>query len=82
MLFHTKVLLCAVIFHERTEWKLKYAGPPAPADVVKTILHLLYNLAAELTFTVIGCKAADVLLMTNRQERPVELGAERRLIDD
>lgn len=58
-----------MVFHERTEWKLMYAGPPAPADVVKTILHLLYNLAAELTFTVIACKAAEVLLMTNRQEK-------------
>ncbi|DBB15685.1 TPA: hypothetical protein ACH3X3_003895 [Trebouxia sp. C0006] len=58
-----------VVFHERTEWKLMYAGPPTPADVVKTILHLLYNLAAELTFTVIACKAAEVLLMTNRQEK-------------
>ena len=76
------MLLCAVVFHERTEWKLKYVGPPAPADVVKTILHLLYNLAAELLLTVIAWKAAEALLATNRQERPVESGYLRWLSDD
>lgn len=82
MLVYTKVLLCAVVFHERTDWKLKYAGPPTPAGVVKTILHLLYNLTADLTYTVVGCKAARVLLMTSRKEGPAEPGAQRLSSDD
>lgn len=68
-----------VIFHERTDWKLKYAGPPKPADVVKAILQLLYNLTAELTYSVIGCKACALLLMTKAQEGSAESGAQRHL---
>lgn len=80
--FDTKVLLCAVIFHERTDWKLKYAGPPAPADVVKTILQLLYNLTAELTLTVMRCTATELLLVTSHKDGPDESASQRRLNDD
>ncbi len=82
MLVYTKVLLCAAIFHERTDWKLKYVGPPKPADVVKMVLQLLHNLTAELTYTVIGCKAAELVLITKGTERSAESGAQRPLSDD
>jgi len=81
LLFHTNVLLCAVILHERTDWKLKYVGPPKPADVVKTVLQLLYNLTAELSYTVIGCKVAE-LLLARRKEAAAEPGAQRSLSVD
>ncbi|KAA6420846.1 MAG: U-box domain-containing protein [Trebouxia sp. A1-2] len=71
-----------VIFHERTDWKLKYAGPPAPADVVKTILQLLYNLTAELTLTVMRCTATELLLVTSHKDGPDESASQRRLNDD
>ncbi|KAL0041132.1 hypothetical protein WJX77_005804 [Trebouxia sp. C0004] len=71
-----------VIFHERTGWKLKYAGVPKPADVVKTILHLLYNLTAELTYTVIECKAAELVLMTKGKETSAESGTQREWSED
>lgn len=73
----SQVYLCclAVAFHQSTDWAESVDNDTVPlGGVASGILTVLYNLTAELAFTMNACKAAQQLSMMARKKAKALVG--------